>query len=148
MVGLVPEEIRKNAIQGPPGTPVFKSFPKEFAIEMKIQDGNLKFQADATLDKAEDAKEFVASADALVKKGLDELKNPPPFPPNVPNVDKLMKGATDLLKSIKLEAKGKELSGSMTISQDLINAYLGMGMAFIGEVEGGAALCRPRPRRQ
>jgi hypothetical protein len=124
--------------------PAFKAFPRDVAIEMKYEGGNLKFQMQTGMDNEADATGFVDSANDLIKKGLDELKNPPPFPPNIPNPDKLIKGATEMLKSIKVEAKGKAVNGSMTINQDLINGYFNMGLALIGQL-GFQQPPAPRP---
>jgi hypothetical protein len=137
IAGTIPESLHKNFVNGPDA---IKNFPREILVEMNQQDGALQFKAQAELPNAEDAKAFVTGAEALVKKGMDELKKNPMLPPNFPNPDKLIKGATDTLKSIKVEAKGKNITGSMTLSKEVIIAYMDLMMTFLGELRGPARL--------
>ena len=70
--------------------------------------------------------------------GILALQNPPPFPPNIPNADKVMKGAMDTLKSIKLEAKGSGVTGGMAVSKESMTAYMGMSLAVVNEFQAVA----------
>lgn len=145
IVGNVPQSMHKEMTRDMPAGPGYKAFPKEVVIEMNYKGKDLQVKLQTELKDAEEAKSFVATTNALVQLGLVQLQNPPPFPPNFPNTDKLLKGATDLLKSIKVDAKGKDISGSLTVGPELIQSYMGMALFLVAELRGAAAPLPPPP---
>lgn len=146
VIGQVPENMGKS-FTGGGGPPIgFRTFPKDVVIEMNFKGNELKLQLQSEMANANDAKNFADDTNNLVQLGLAAMQNPPPFPPNFPNPAKMLKGATDLLKSIKIETKGQSLTGSMAIGKDLIDSYVDFGMAFFGLRGFGGPLPPPQPK--
>jgi hypothetical protein len=132
--GELPNEMR-NGLMQPPG---FSVFPTTVLAELVRDKRGARLRWEGKLDNADDAKAFVADVDRLKKMGLEGLKtarqNMPPGLPVPPGTFKMM---TKVLESVKAQAKGPEVHGSMTIPAEAFKLLTNLGA--VGVVGGAAA---------
>jgi hypothetical protein len=134
-VGELPEEMRRELTRGPQA---FSVFPKTVFAEMLRKKDRLYLHWKTSLDNAEDAKRFVDDVARLKQVGIDGLKQAQQnLPPGLPLPPKTFEHATKLLQSIKTEAKGSAVSGSITIPADALN-ILGAGVGAWGFADSPA----------
>jgi hypothetical protein len=141
VVGELPSEVRTGFTRGPEA---FKVFPKIVVAEVLRNKGVVEAKFQGTLDSADDAKQFTEDAERLRKMAIVELnnvaKNVPPFLPIPPKTFEQM---AEVLKSVKVQAKGATVSGRMTIPEETIKALSNVGGLAFGFV--GAAGAPPPP---
>jgi hypothetical protein len=127
-VGNLSERIREDFLQGPD---TFRLFPKEVLVQMSRKATGMDLKLQTSLESAEKATKFVEDINRIKKLSLERLANPQPQPPGFPPVPpKLYDHLRDTVKSIKAEAKDREVAGTMTVPADLVNVGPTRTMGF------------------
>ena len=114
LMGDVPEELRRDMVRGP-GSP-FKAVPKSVAVVM-TRAKSIKIDWHGSMADADDAKSFAENVAELKKKGLDELKQ---LPPQLKIKPEQIKVLTQMLESIKVEAKDDKVTGGLEITPKMV----------------------------
>lgn len=116
LMGDLPERFRKSVADSVPAT------PKRIHVE-SVRDKDLIFRLQATMDDGDDAKKLVEKMESLKKLGLEALHA---LAPQAKIKEETVTLLEKSLSSLKVEAKGAEVSGGMTISANLIKALPAM----------------------
>jgi hypothetical protein len=123
--GEIPEETRRELMR----PPAFAVFPKEMRAEMIRGKKQTTLIWYTRLDNAKEAAKFVAEVARLKKMGIDELKETQmKLPPGLPIPAKTFEELIKLLESIKSEAKGSKVQGSLTLPAESIRILGTLGM--------------------
>jgi hypothetical protein len=137
IVGQLPHDLNQVLAGGP-----IQATPERLRIETRPAGKDaLEIDFHGKFKSEGDAKAFADGIRALRDKGVADLQNPPPLPPNIklpPRTFGLLRNA---LQGLQMDAKGDAATGSMQVSRELVSL---MPMMLFGFAAPGPAAPMPQ----